>query len=448
MNLNNENIGKIRGLIVFTVLLIIGIYRYDIVWNVILFIVNLLLPLLIGGAIAFILNVPMHSIEDKLFSVKRKEHSKAARKLARPVSLLLTLIFVIGVLVLVVVVVFPELANTFILLGQNITIFIPRMQTWAEGVFASNHEILNIINNLQFDWNTLIDGAVSFLQQGASNAFSGAFSAIGRIASGFVVAFIAFFFAIYILVQKERLDEQVKKLMKAYLPKKWRDSILEIGSLSYKTFAGYISGQVTDAVILGAMFFVTMSIIRLPYPLLISMLVTVSAVIPLVGTFIGFFVGTFLILVVSPIQALIFAIVFIVLQQVESQFVFPKVVGNKVGLPAIFVLAAVSIGGTLAGLVGMIIFIPLFSVLYTLLRRSVNVRLNIRDHRDAAHYDANVVKVQKRLKESRWPFFGRWRSSSQDESEVNVSEEIGLADDVEASGLDKNEVENDNETCE
>ena len=409
MNLNHENIKKIRGLVVFTVLLIIGIYRYDIVWSVILFIVNLLLPLLIGAAIAFILNVPMHSIEEKLFSKERKARSKAARKLARPVSMLTTLILVIGVLVLVVSVVFPELANTFILLGQNITTFIPKVQAWAEGMFATNAEIMSIVNNLQFDWHSLIDGAVSFLQQGASNAFSGAFSAIGSIVSGFVIAFIAFFFAIYILIYKEKLDTQVKKLMKAFLPKKLMDSILEIGSLSYRTFAGYISGQVLDAVILGAMFFVVMSIIRLPYPLLISMLITVTAVIPLVGTFIGFFVGCFLILVVSPVQALIFAIVYIVLQQVESQFVFPRVVGNKVGMPAIFVLAAVSIGGTLAGLVGMIIFIPLFSVLYTLLRRTVNVRLNIRDERDAAHYDANVMKVQKKMLEGPWSVFARWR---------------------------------------
>ena len=188
-------------------------------------------------------------------------------------------------------------------------------------------------------------------------------------------SFIAFVFACYILLQKEKLHVQIKKVLFAYLPEKRVVSILDICSLTYKTFSNFLTGQCVEALILGSMFFVVMGIIRLPYALLVGVLIAFTALIPIFGAFIGCAVGAFLILMVDPWKAVVFIILFLVLQQIEGNLIYPKVVGNSVGLPSIWVLAAVSIGGSLMGVVGMLIFIPLVSVVYTIFRGDVYRRL-------------------------------------------------------------------------
>lgn len=201
-------------------------------------------------------------------------------------------------------------------------------------------------------------------------------SAARNIVSGVTTFAIAFVFACYILLQKERLYVQVKKILYAYIPEKRVQKILSVCSLTYKTFSSFLAGQCLEALILGMMFLVVMTIIRLPYALLIGVLIAFTALIPIFGAFIGCVVGAFLILMVDPMKAVLFVIVFLILQQIEGNLIYPKVVGNSVGLPSIWVLAAVSIGGSLMGVVGMLVFIPMVSVLYALLRESVLERLD------------------------------------------------------------------------
>lgn len=201
------------------------------------------------------------------------------------------------------------------------------------------------------------------------------FSVAKNIVSSVATFFIAFVFACYILLQKEKLSVQVRKILYAYLPEKKVGTVLAVCSLAYKTFSNFLTGQCVEALILGLMFFVTMSVIRLPYALLVGILIAFTALIPIFGAFIGCVVGAFLILMVAPVKALIFVVMFLVLQQIEGNLIYPKVVGNSVGLPSIWVLAAVSIGGSLMGVVGMLIFIPLVSVVYTLFRGDVYRRL-------------------------------------------------------------------------
>ena len=204
------------------------------------------------------------------------------------------------------------------------------------------------------------------------------FAAAKSIVSGIASFFIAFVFACYILLQKKKLSVQVRKVMYAFLKKKTVEQTLAVCSLTYKTFSSFLTGQCTEAVILGCMFFVSMILLRFPYALLIGVLITVTALIPIFGAFIGCVVGAFLILMVNPMQALGFIILFLVLQQIEGNLIYPHVVGGSVGLPSIWVLVAVTLGSSLMGIVGMLIFIPIVSVLYTLFRGWVYERLKER----------------------------------------------------------------------
>ena len=216
---------------------------------------------------------------------------------------------------------------------------------------------------------------VAFLKNGAGTMLNTTFSAAVSIVSGVSSFLIGFIFAIYILLQKETLSRQMKKVLEAFLPEPVVGRILDITALTERTFSNFLTGQCVEAVILGTMFFVALTLIRLPYGLLIGVLIAFTALIPIFGAFVGLAVGVFLMLMVNPMDALIFTITFFVLQQIEGNLIYPYVVGNSVGLPSIWVLVAVTVGGSMMGIVGMLIFIPLCSVLYALLRDGVNGRL-------------------------------------------------------------------------
>ena len=377
MDLSNLSIKKIRELIVFTALLVVALWKFDVVLGVLKTIGQIIFPFILGGAIVFVINVPMSFLEKKIFENIKKEN-KAARKLARPVSLLLTIVLVVGVIALVMIGVIPQLTKTMGSLMINITDFIPQIKIWTRDFFHDNREIMKLVDQVQFKPDQAIRWGISLLGNGAGNMMNTTVSAVGSVVSGLATFFIAFSFACYVLFQKEKLHVQVRKVLFAFLPKQKADAFLKVCSLTYRTFANFLTGQCLEAVILGCMFVVTLSILRMPYALLIGVLIAFTALIPIFGAFIGCAVGSFLIFMVSPKQAIIFIIVFLVLQQIEGNLIYPHVVGESVGLPSIWVLAAVTIGGNLMGIVGMLVFIPLLSVVYTIFRKVVYQRLKKR----------------------------------------------------------------------
>ena len=377
MDLSNLSIKKIRELIVFTALLVVALWKFDVVLGVLKTIGQIIFPFILGGAIVFVINVPMSFLEKKIFENIKKEN-KAARKLARPVSLLLTIVLVVGVIALVMIGVIPQLTKTMGTLMINITDFIPQIKIWIRDFFHDNREIMKLVDQVQFNPDQAIRWGISLLGNGAGNMMNTTVSAVGSVVSGLATFFIAFSFACYVLFQKEKLHVQVRKVLFAFLPKQKADAFLKVCSLTYRTFANFLTGQCLEAVILGCMFVVTLSILRMPYALLIGVLIAFTALIPIFGAFIGCAVGSFLIFMVSPKQAIIFIIVFLVLQQIEGNLIYPHVVGESVGLPSIWVLAAVTIGGNLMGIVGMLVFIPLLSVVYTIFRKVVYQRLKKR----------------------------------------------------------------------
>lgn len=368
MELNDSTIKKIYGLIAFAVLAAVSCFNYRSLLSLIFKLIGYLTPFLLGAIMAFVLNVPMRRIE-KLLPVKEKNRFR------RPFSLILTFIFVISILLVVIFVVLPELFDTILSLQNSLPVFFAQMKHEAETIFSRYPEIADQIRHIQIDWKSVMEHIMGFLSNGAGNMITSTVSAAISMISGVTTFGIAVVFAIYILLQKETLARQFYKLMKAFLPEKVTVRTLEILQLTAHTFSSFLAGQCMEAVILGSMFFVTLWIFRLPYALLIGVLIAFTALIPLFGAFIGCAIGAFLMLMVTPFDAVLFLILFFVLQQFEGNFIYPHVVGNSVGLPSIWVLVAVTIGGSAMGIVGMLIFIPLCSVFYSLLRQTVNRRL-------------------------------------------------------------------------
>ncbi len=378
MDLNKKNMKNIMLLIVFAVLFYVGVQRVESVAAGFSFVVSMVFPFLLGAAMAFILNVPMSFMERRLFSkVKGK-----TKKLKRPVCLVLSILFVVAILWIVLLVVIPEVASTVTSLSVNIESALIKFQRWAMDIFEDNQQIEVWIAGLQFDWDGIIQTAFGFLKSGAGNVLNSTMTVAKTVINSVMNFCVAFVFACYILLQKEKLAVQIRKILYAFFSKKVVIKVLEIASLSYKTFANFVTGQCCEAVILGTMFFISMSILKFPYALLVGVLIAFTALIPIFGAFIGCFLGTFLIMVADPMKAIAFVILFLVLQQIEGNLIYPHVVGGSVGLPSIWVLVAVTVGGSLMGIVGMLVFIPISSVVYALFRKMVYKRLKERGIHD------------------------------------------------------------------
>lgn len=376
MDLNKKNMKNLMILIVFAVLVLVGVQRIENLAAGFVFLMRIVFPFILGGAMAFILNIPMHFLEGRLFAKAKK------KKLVRPVSLVLSILFVVAILQIVLVVVIPEIAATFASISKNIEAFLPKLEQWLTEAFPDSEQLELWIDSLEFNWDKIFQSAVNFLKNGAGNVLSSTVTVAKTVINSLMNFFVGFVFACYILLQKEKLSVQVKKVLYAFLPRHAVEKTLQVAALSYKTFSNFVTGQCLEAVILGTMFFVSMSVLRFPYALLVGVLIAFTALIPIFGAFIGCVLGTFLILVSNPVQAIGFVILFFVLQQVEGNLIYPHVVGGSVGLPSIWVLVAVTVGGSLMGVVGMLIFIPLSSVLYALFKGWVHKRLEDRGIHD------------------------------------------------------------------
>lgn len=380
MNLDYTSIRKMRGLIVFTVLVLIGVYRFDVVVGTVLFVLDMLSPFILGSAIAFVLSVPMAQIRKLLFSkVEANPQGRGGKRLASmaaPLSLVLSIILVIGLLIILTAVVLPELATTLTSLAKTLPERGAALLSGLEHFLADYPDALAWVQSIQVDWEQILMGIVNFFRNGATAFLGSTIGVATGIVSAFTSFFIAFVFACYILLQKEVLGRQIRKVLFAFLPSPRANETIRVSTLTHGIFSNFLTGQCLEAVILGLMFFVSMTILRFPYALLVGVLIAFAALIPIFGAFIGCIVGTFLILTVNPAQGLGFLALFLVLQQIEGNLIYPHVVGGSVGLPSIWVLAAVTLGGSLFGVIGMLVFIPIISVLYTLLRENVHKRLD------------------------------------------------------------------------
>lgn len=361
-------------LILFAGAIILGVMYSKEVLGAVKLVIGMLTPFLAGGAMAFVLNLPTRFIERKIFAKWTNPKSAGAKRAA---SIVLALLFVAAILVFAVSMVLPQLTQTLMELGTVIPNYFRGLIKDLEALavqYPEWRDAFLALEEISIDWSSVINYVTEFLKNGLGNLLSSTVGFAGSVAGALFDGIISFVFAIYILSGKEKLGRQVRKLLHAYLPEKAYEGTMKVIGLCNHNFAKFISGQCLEAIILGTMFVICMTIFGMPYAVLVGVLIAFTALIPIVGAFIGCAVGAFLILMVSPVKALIFVIMFLILQQLEGNLIYPKVVGNSVGLPAIWVLLAVSLGGSLFGVVGMLVFIPLMSTVYTLLKENVNSR--------------------------------------------------------------------------
>lgn len=331
---------------------------------------GILAPFLLGGAIAFILNVPMRAIERNLMP-----RAKSAARFRRPMALVLALVGVLGVLALASWVIGPGIAEAVMSIVNQIPQAAKRLQEQLLELEEYLPQLEAIIAELDINWGELSKKAIDLAQDWGSGLLSSGSGFIGGVVSGVSTFVIGLIFSFYILLQKEKLSRQARQVFYAILPERWADRLLEVLRLAERTFSSFLSGQCLEACILGTLFVVAMTLFQIPYALLVGVLIALTALIPIVGAFIGCAVGALLIAIDDPWKALWFIVLFLVLQQVEGNLIYPHVVGSSVGLPSIWVLFAVTLGGSLMGILGMLVFIPVCSVLYTLFRGYVKDRL-------------------------------------------------------------------------
>jgi len=381
VDLKSKQMKNAFALISFAIILMFLLENIIVVKSVLLRLLSIISPFLIGGSIAFILNNPMMFIERTFFNSRSPLH-KTDDKLKRIISYLLTLILFVGTIIIIFLIIIPELITTIEDLSNKLPDYIDEIRAFIISKVDDNQKLVEWMNNINIDWPGIEQNVISYFQRSILDWINSTFSFASSIFGAIITFVLAFIFSIYILLQKETLLMQAKKVILAYFSKKRSERIFYIGNLSNTVFENFISGQLLEALIIGGIFLVAMIIFKFPYALMISLIIALTALIPMVGAFIGCIIGIFFIMVVDPIKALWFAILFIIIQQIEGNLIYPNVVGKAAGLPSIWILVAVTVGGSLAGVLGILFFIPIGSILYTLLREEINYRLKQKDISD------------------------------------------------------------------
>ena len=368
--------------------------RFKTLWTTV---TDIFAPFVIGAALAFILNVLMRAFERHLKFIRNDGARRAVGLVLTAVSIILMFYGIIQLLV-------PQISETIAILIPKLTDYFTGLEKRFFAFLQENPDLLAWVSantNLEnLNWGNLIQQAATMLKNSLTVIAGGAFSAVGSFAGGLVDVLIGLVFSLYCLARKEVLARQARKLLYAFAPEHAADEIIRVMRLTNVTFSNFISGQCLEAVILGGMFAVTMAVLKLPYIVLISVLITVSALIPYVGAFLGCVIGAFLILVNDPFQAVIFLVMFLILQQIEGNLIYPKVVGTSIGLPGMWVLAAVTVGGEIMGIMGMLVMVPVVSVFYTLLREITYKRVEERQI-DPDKLMDHPIEPQNKFRENR-----------------------------------------------
>ena len=375
MKLDKENRRHIRLLILFTVVLFLGIQRFDVIIRIAGKAWDILFPFVLGLCIAYLVSVPMRFIERVLFSEKKKPLSKFWKKTKRSFSLLITVVLVLGVISIVMFVVVPELIETGENLYSTVPGFIREVSKMVDDLMIEYPFLEEHLAEFEPNWSSVTATLVNFIKNDLLKTLTSTVQVAKDIVGTLLNILIAVFFSIYVLMQKEKLARQAKAVLSAFFSEKTTKTIVRITRLADTTFSNFFSGQCIEAVILGTLFVITMTIFGFPYAVMVGVLIAFTALIPIFGPLIGCVISALLILISSPVQAFWFVVLFFALQLLEENLIYPHVVGNAVGLPPLWVLVAVSLGGSMFGIVGMLFFIPLTSVLYALFREVVYARI-------------------------------------------------------------------------
>lgn len=395
MKLEKENAKQILKIVVIAIILLVALFNIKTVWNACISFLDIISPFIWGLAIAFILNIFMTFYENKVFNIGKKSKTKANAKMQsteaskvkisnnakktskkksgvqRAFSIALSIITVVAIFVIILLLIVPQFIDVIRNLISNIPNYLESLQDLGIKITEQFPEANNFIQNIEIDTEALKSGIVNI----SKNVLDITINQISSLISSIVNAFISIIFAVYILANKEELKNQAKKFIYARIDEEKADSIIKVSRLARDSFRNFITGQAKEAVILGSLCAIGMLILNIPYAGPIGALTAITAFIPIVGAFIGGFIGAVLIVAVNPIKALIFVIFIIVLQQVEGNLIYPHVVGKNMGLPSIWVLVAITIGGSLFGIMGMIVGLPVVSIIYAITQENTNKKL-------------------------------------------------------------------------
>ena len=353
------------------VLIYLGVRHISQLASAVRYVFSLIAPLCIGLFFALVLNLPMRFFERKLFAGCRNARLKKA---ARGLSILLSVATILGILIGVCVLVVPELIDAATVLAGQVMNTIDQL---AEIDAHTDYAALpfgEYLDQIDVDWSGIKSGLSAWFNRQRGAIVSSAVMTFSSVAGVVIDLLVSLAFSIYMLAGKEKLTAQAKRLIRVWIPESVGNRILHVSSVSIGVFQKFIVGQTMEAIILGSLCTAGMLILRLPYAPMVGALIGVTAFIPIVGAYLGALVGAFMILTIDPFKALVFLIFLLILQQVEGNLIYPKVVGGKIHLPAMWVLAAITIGGGIAGPIGMLFAVPVFSSAYELLREATEQR--------------------------------------------------------------------------
>lgn len=383
VHVNKFSVKKIILIALGLIIFYLAIKNIAVVISYIGTFISFFTPFILGAALAFVINVPMTKIEGFLFKKipenPKTKMQKCAVALKRPVSMLIALVLVFGVIVVAGIIIVPQVAIGLESLAEALPGAMDRLQDWISSNANKIDVVENLMNKIDIDLDSVGRELANTAKGWATAMLDSGFSTVSNIVNGIFEFVIGLVFAIYILLQKEKLGRQGKQIVYAAFTERTADKIMYITGMTRDVFKGFISGQCVDGIINAILFFIILTILGIPYAIMLSIFTGFMALIPIIGSFIGAGVGIIIVLIMDPSQVLYFIILYIIVQQIDGNVIYPLIAGNSMGLPSIWVLMAVTVGGSMMGILGMILFIPICSVLYQLTRHYVLRRLDDND---------------------------------------------------------------------
>lgn len=390
MKLDRKNVRIILLIITFAVVLYTAAQNLAAIYGAVATVWNVFGVVITGLAMAFVLNVPLKLFENRVFYGMSEDRRPYVRKMRRPVSLVCALVVTLGVIVILIAVILPQLTATVAEVASQLPNYINSVVQWLRDFLSGFGITVDALEDFSVDWEQVFSDLTTYLKEGSANVSESAASAGSSVVStvtdvgGSVIStvmntFLGLIVAVYVLAQKERIGRFMKRCIDAFLPHRASSAISRIASMASETFSNFVAGQFTDSCILGVLCYVCMRIFRFPYPEVISVVIGVTSLVPMVGSFVGEVIGALLILIVSPIKALLFIVMVLAIQQVDGAFIYPRIVGKSVGLPGVAVFCAVIVGGNVAGVLGSLLGVPVCALLYALLREAVDARQKRRE---------------------------------------------------------------------
>lgn len=370
MELSKKNIKKILGIITFAIILLAVSQNLTAVMGFLSGILGIIAPVIVGLVLAFMLNILMSVLERRVFSFMKKSKKRIVRNLFKPISLVSTLLLTFGFFVLLLFIIIPQLKDTIMLLVEKIPVYYTDLINWIESLvvrFGLDVDT-EIFHNPKFDINNIYAMAQNFFTiESTSDILNTTLGVTSSLVSGVSNLVLGLIIAIYILAEKENIGKFTSRFFSAALPENVYSKAKEILSVASNSFASFITGQFTDALLLGSMCFIGMLIFRFPNAAVVSIIIGITALVPIIGPIVGEVIGCLIIFMESPIKALFFIVFVLILQMIDNNLIYPRIMGKSVGLPGVLVFIAVVIGGNIGGILGVLLGVPTASAIYALI---------------------------------------------------------------------------------